>query len=781
MIDFFFTKLILETIFLTTVFDIILGVKATTCGETYENVNNIRKQSRLQKKVVYPRKHLENKYAQFSDDEVNQIYDFYEECIENGINVDGLNDPFKVFTMKQFKDLKNKLGKEIRKMKKKENQEPFKIKNKDLRKMNSDKYDAYIHMLDFERETGNLSMNECPCCFSRSLNDDSSTTKTSKLCSLCKSEKKFKIDKNSSLTSNEQRHQFLLKHEMLPVWYEENDLESKLVPQYHIPSELSDLTTVEILLIQRYSAYVPIFHMSKGHTGMKGHCVCFIQDTQEVCNELPRKSCSVVKIVKHIDDNGVSMTKNFSVNKNRVLKALKWLKIHHRYYKDIEIKEENLSWMNGINECEMSVETITQTQFQNQRDNSQEKSTRNSDTTVSGTQTHVTDFQETEIEGTANNMLDPSFCAADKEIFDSLNEEANNSQSDLSFMKFPEISEEAVCEYSEDVLPNIFPHLYPGGIGGCNNHHISTNEQSLHKYAKRLLNYKDGRFCGDSIWAYYMLDMIQRSKNNKNGNFIIKDGALGSICESVADLKEKIKNGDLTWIELLRNYSKRIRGSDNYWRSKRSEVESWINYHVEHKHGPPTLFITLSCAENWWKDLHKLLKKKLHGTKYEFLISQLESDDEKTRLKARCKVSQTFSITVQEFFQKRVEIWLEKVGKPVFGIKYYWGRFEFAKGRGQIHLHLLGIVENRKVQHQYYECVLREDLKSGIQLLSKYAREELGLTAEHPAYDVHSDLVDSSMVSSLKRKRRFTNIFINLRFSNKYGSFIKNEHLQKYL
>jgi hypothetical protein len=50
-----------------------------------------------------------------------------------------------------------------------------------------------------------------------------------------------------------------------------------------------------------------------------------------------------------------------------------------------------------------------------------------------------------------------------------------------------------------------------------------------------------------------------------------------------------------------------------------------------------------------------------------------------------------YSIVIQEFFQKRVEIWLETVGHAVFDIKHYWLRYEFAPSRGQIHAHLLAI------------------------------------------------------------------------------------------
>ena len=621
-------------------------------------------------------------------------------------------------------------------------QVPIDIRNKKIRNMNSAAYDNYLHVANFEREVENFTLCKCPSCLSTSLSNDGSCTKELKICSLCKTDTKIKFDKKSTMTNEQQRHKYLLDNEILPVWYKENDLVTRKEPQYHIPKELSELTTAEVLLIQRYSAYIPVFHMSKGHTGFKGHCVCFIQDTQEVCNELPRKKCHMVRIIKHVDERGISMTKNFTVNKDRVICALKWLKIHHRYYKDIKIEEKNLDWMDKNTECEMNVETIVQNDV-----HCEGTTKRNEfDVTVSEMQTKAQNQDDTEVVGTANNSLKPSISRADKDIFDELRNTVSNNDQDMSFMKFPEINEDAVCEYSEDVLPNIFPHLYPGGIGGSNNHYVSTNEQHLHKYAKRLLNYQDGRFCGDPVWSYYMLDMIQRSKNNKNGNYIIKNGVLGNVCETVDDLKERVQNGDLSWIEMLRNYSKRIRGSDNFWRSKRSEVESWINYHVEHKHGPPTLFLTLSCAENWWKDLQRLLKKKMKGSKYEPLISMLDSTDEKQKMASRSKVSTIFSVIVQEFFQKRVEVWIRTVGRPVFGIKYYWGRYEFAKGRGQIHLHLLAIVEDRSVQHEYFKCVKNEEIERGIDLLSEYATEKLGLTAEHPAYDHVTNTCDKAQV-----------------------------------
>jgi hypothetical protein len=50
-----------------------------------------------------------------------------------------------------------------------------------------------------------------------------------------------------------------------------------------------------------------------------------------------------------------------------------------------------------------------------------------------------------------------------------------------------------------------------------------------------------------------------------------------------------------------------------------------------------------------------------------------------------------YSIVIQEFFQKRVEIWLETVGHGVFDIKHYWLDMSLLHPGGQIHAHLLAI------------------------------------------------------------------------------------------
>ena len=102
------------------------------------------------------------------------------------------------------------------------------------------------------------------------------------------------------------------------------------------------------MLIQIYSAYVPVFCINrKGNVGYKGHCVCFPQDLNQVCESLPRTKTDVIRVIKKYIQSNEEVITHFKVRKSKVMTALIWLKAHNKYYKDITIDESNLSWMSG--------------------------------------------------------------------------------------------------------------------------------------------------------------------------------------------------------------------------------------------------------------------------------------------------------------------------------------------------------------------------------------------------------------------------------------------------
>ena len=112
---------------------------------------------------------------------------------------------------------------------------------------------------------------------------------------------------------------------------------------------------------------------------------------------------------------------------------------------------------------------------------------------------------------------------------------------------------------------------------------------------------------------------------------------------------------------------------------------------------------------------------------------------------------------VQDFFTLRTEYWLDTVGRKLLNITHYWGAFEFASGRGQIHTHMLAITGHQvEVLKKYYRLRNHDvHYEKRNKLVSQYARDVLELTADHPGYNnefeyVSSDLDRSNFTHALK-------------------------------
>jgi hypothetical protein len=166
-------------------------------------------------------------------------------------------------------------------------------------------------------------------------------------------------------------------------------------------------------------------------------------------------------------------------------------------------------------------------------------------------------------------------------------------------------------------------------------------------------------------------------------------------------LKEKLRNNDTKFMEKLQYFARFVPGSNSYWRNKRAELVSWIGYHGEEGNGHPSLFITLSCAEYHWKDIERLLNKR-RSIAGEHPLTTLDSITDKV------KAVNDYSIVIQEYFQARVTDFLENCSKQVFGIEHYFARFEFAKRRGQINVHILAVLGEKSRIADLNELVYTE-------------------------------------------------------------------------
>ncbi len=105
-----------------------------------------------------------------------------------------------------------------------------------------------------------------------------------------------------------------------------------------------------------------------------------------------------------------------------------------------------------------------------------------------------------------------------------------------------------------------------------------------------------------------MYNTVQQHSSNSEGNFFLaSDLFIGRNPPTVQELQRQLQLKETHYINMLRYFARKIKGSNNYWRSCTDDLEQWINHHVGRGHGPPTFYITLSCAKNWRPDLRHLL------------------------------------------------------------------------------------------------------------------------------------------------------------------------------
>ena len=101
------------------------------------------------------------------------------------------------------------------------------------------------------------------------------------------------------------------------------------------------------------------------------------------------------------------------------------------------------------------------------------------------------------------------------------------------------------------------------------------------EWGKHLLHYYDGRFINDQMFSLFVFNTIEHHENNSAGSYFFTSGKyLGQNPPTIKELQDRLAAGDDRYIQVLRYYSRNIKGSENYWRPKTQKLESWIQHHV---------------------------------------------------------------------------------------------------------------------------------------------------------------------------------------------------------
>ncbi len=97
---------------------------------------------------------------------------------------------------------------------------------------------------------------------------------------------------------------------------------------------------------------------------------------------------------------------------------------------------------------------------------------------------------------------------------------------------------------------------------------------------------------------------------------------------------------------------------------------------------------------------------------------------------------------------KRADSFMNTVLKEALQIEHYWGRVEFAPGRGAIHLHIVAIANDRAYLQDFYRATTLEEKAK---VLNDYAIKHLDMTADAKVVD-NKDYRPNYSASPLTRR-----------------------------
>ncbi|KAE8740614.1 hypothetical protein FOCC_FOCC013872 [Frankliniella occidentalis] len=407
-----------------------------------------------------------------------------------------------------------------------------------------------------------------------------------------------------------------------------------------VPPELQNLSFIEQQLIARIHPVVSLYKVKNVQYKYTGQVINFPQNVQEVATDLTGVLTIRLK-------NSVPC-RDFSINKDKVLAALIWLRKNNPFYQDVVISHERIQAL--PNDC------------------SSYSLLRGYDVDES----HVNSLDPNSLDSEITFLLNDDDC--DDE--DNLSPIVYKDVPDLSFVTqkqqlniqdnvllWPSIGIKPINEFSSPgYITMSFPHLFP--YGTCDYSNRSGNIISLEKYVQHLMLYKDGRFATDPRFRFFMLNSMMRWQALRLGNIFVKQSSFFNKM-TICQLKEYLQKHPGHVKDIL-FYSRRIRSTKAYWKSRCSELEDMVK-----QIGAPTVFFTLSSADYHWSELFRLLGYSEPNTLSYYDKSKLISEN---------------PLVVTTFFKLRLEYFLKNTFSDYFDVQDVWYRIEF-QSRGSGHAH----------------------------------------------------------------------------------------------
>ena len=406
-----------------------------------------------------------------------------------------------------------------------------------------------------------------------------------------------------------------------------------------VPLHLKGLSQVEEMLIARACPIMSIYRKHGGQRGYKGHVLNLPQDIQGFLDTLPRNINDLP--ILFLRRNGHDNTHvDLQVRRNIVMLALQWLKLHNPYYLNITINDDALQRLpqDGIPDGLQFV------------DDNELEDEIHEDTEVSHNSYSLLPVQQSTM--TENDAICAMLSGDDP-------------------LAWPSIINQPINEFQTPGLATqAFPTLFPYGTGDptCpgRRHKVTLTEAFKHliRYADETDNDFHWRFAAHPRFPYWALNMKLRhqllSQSSVYVNRHPEDSNL--TFENLRDMVGRLSAEQL--IHRLHRYTANVQGSNSYWYQRYKELQTLIE-----QKGTPTFFFTVSSADTYWPELHKLMPNP-------------DVPDHSQRVNA---VIDNPHLT-DWFFTSKLQDWISHWLYDSLGAKWHWYHYEY-QARGSTHAH----------------------------------------------------------------------------------------------
>ena len=237
---------------------------------------------------------------------------------------------------------------------------------------------------------------------------------------------------------------------------------------------------------------------------------------------------------------------------------------------------------------------------------------------------------------------------------------------DTDQYKLSNVKEDALSNKLKHLDVMCFPTLFPSGRFGEG--YQREVKLTYSEYMKSRLLHKDGRFRKDDQYVFYLLWQKEMGQLAAGVCNLLKGTRQHAM--PVSDFMDRVSNSDEHIEGSLSTVFQNVRGSNYFWYLCRSDVLC-----VVREYGPPTLFLTLSCAEYDSLEIATYLRK-VNDVSDSYPIGKLCTEDP-------ISVSRKFSPKFHDFF--RIVI---LNGTALGSVAHYFFKKEY-QARGAPHYHIL--------------------------------------------------------------------------------------------